>query len=137
MDLDRTIGIAASGLEAQSGRMRAIAENLANADSPAPQAGGEPYRRKIPTFASQFHADLDARVVGLGRIVRDRSALRRDYEPGNPATDAKGGYVRLPNANLLVEQIDMRGTQRCHEANLDVIGAARRMIARILDILRG
>ena len=35
MDFLKTISIAASGLKAQSGRMRVIAENIANADSTA------------------------------------------------------------------------------------------------------
>ena len=33
MDLIRSISIAASGLKAESGRMRVISENIANADS--------------------------------------------------------------------------------------------------------
>jgi flagellar basal-body rod protein FlgC len=136
MDLVRSISIAASGLKAQSGRMRVIAENLANADSTAPVPGGDPYRRKIPTFGSQFDQDLDARLVALGRIERDNAPFRQEYEPGNPAADARG-YVKLPNVNSLVEQMDMREAQRAYEANLNVVGAARRMIARTLDILRG
>jgi flagellar basal-body rod protein FlgC len=136
MDLIRSISIAASGLKAQSGRMRVIAENLANADSTAPVAGGDPYRRKIPTFGSELDQQLDARLVALGRIERDKAPFREEYEPGNPAADARG-YVKLPNVNSLVEQMDMREAQRAYEANLNVVGAARRMIARTLDILRG
>ena len=64
MDLLRSIGIAASGLKAESGRMRVISENLANADSTARTVGGDPYRRKIVTFDSQLDPDLDARTVG-------------------------------------------------------------------------
>ena len=135
MDLIRSISIAASGLKAESGRMRVIAENLANADSTSKTAGGDPYQRKVPTFESQFDQDLDARVVGLGRIRRDTTPFRTEYQPGNPSADAKG-FVKLPNVNPLVEQMDMREAQRAYEANLNLIGAARRMIARTLDILR-
>jgi flagellar basal-body rod protein FlgC len=136
MDLIRSISIAASGLRAESGRMRVIAENIANADSTSPVVGGDPYRRKVPTFGSEFDPELDAQVVSLGRIRRDASDFRLEYDPGNPSADAKG-YVKLPNVNPLVEQMDMREAQRAYEANLNVIGAARRMIARTLDILRG
>jgi flagellar basal-body rod protein FlgC len=136
LDLIKSISIAASGLRAESGRMRVIAENLANSDSTSPVPGGDPYRRKVPTFASRFDSDLDAQVVELGRIRRDVAPFRSDYDPGNPSADAKG-YVKLPNVNPLVEQMDMREAQRAYEANLNVIGAARRMIARTLDILRG
>ena len=136
MDLIRSITIAASGLKAESGRMRVISENIANADSTARTPGGDPYRRKIPTFDSQLDPDLDARTVSLGRIQRDTSSFRLDYQPGNPMADAKG-YVKMPNVNPLVEQMDMREAQHAYEANLNVIGAARRMIARTLDILKG
>jgi flagellar basal-body rod protein FlgC len=135
MDLVRSIAIAASGLKAESGRMRVISENLANADSTSPTPGGDPYRRKVPTFESQFDDDLDANVVGLGRIRRDTTPFRTVYEPGNPSADANG-YVKMPNVNPLIEQMDMREAQRAYEANLNLIGAARRMIARTLDILR-
>ena len=136
MDLVRSIAIAASGLKAQSGRMRVIAENLANADSTAPTPGGDPYRRKIPTFESPFDQASTRELVALGRIAARRAPFRQEYEPGNPAADASG-YVKLPNVNTLVEPMDMREAQRAYEANLNVIGAARRMIQRTLDILRG
>ena len=50
MDFLKSLAIAASGLRAQAGRMRVISENIANADSTAPRAGVDPYRRKIATF---------------------------------------------------------------------------------------
>ena len=42
--------IAASALRAQQGRMRVIAENMANANSTGSTPGAEPYRRQIPVF---------------------------------------------------------------------------------------
>ena len=135
MDFVKSIAIAASGLRAQAGRMRVISENIANADSTAQTPGGEPYRRKIPTFTSQLDRALDARVVGLARTRPDMSELQSKYQPNHPAADAKG-YVKYPNVNSLVELTDMREAQRSYEANLNVVGAARRMLQRTLDILR-
>jgi flagellar basal-body rod protein FlgC len=134
MDFVKSIAIAASGLRAQAGRMRVISENIANADSTAPRAGGDPYRRKIPTFSAEVDRALQANVVGLGRIRTDGSDFRSRYEPGHPAADARG-YVKYPNVNSLVEMTDMRDAQRSYEANLNVIGATRRMIQRTLAIL--
>ena len=74
-DFARSMGIATSGLRAQAGRMRVISENIANADSTAPTAGGDPYRRKVPTFSSELDRTLDAQVVALGK-VRARSHRR-------------------------------------------------------------
>lgn len=134
-DFMRSMGIATSGLRAQAGRMRVISENIANADSTAPTAGGDPYRRKVPTFSSQLDRALDAQVVSLGRVARDQSAFRVRYEPNNPAADAAGN-VKYPNVNSVVEMTDLRDAQRSYEANLNIIGATRRMIQRTLDILK-
>jgi flagellar basal-body rod protein FlgC len=134
VDFIKSIAIAASGLRAQAGRMRIISENIANADSTATQPGGDPYRRKIPTFRSEMDRALDASVVSLGRVRTDQSSFRMKLEPGNPAADANG-YVRYPNVNPLVEMTDMRDAQRSYEANLNVITATRRMIQRTLAIL--
>jgi flagellar basal-body rod protein FlgC len=135
MDFLKSISIAASGLRAQAGRMRVIAENIANADSTAARPGGEPFRRKIPTFRAEVDRTLDASIVGLGRMRTDASEFRSKYEPGHPAADVNG-YVKYPNVNPLIEMTDMREAQRSYEANLNVIGATRRMLQRTIDILR-
>src|ERR1700761_3285377 len=134
-DFVRSMGIATSALRAQSCRMRVISENIANADSTASTAGGDPYRRKVPTFSSELDHALDAQTVTLGKVVRDQSAFRVRHEPGNPAADANGD-VKYPNVNPLVEMTDMRDAQRSYEANLNIIHATRTMIQRTLDILK-
>jgi flagellar basal-body rod protein FlgC len=135
MDFLKSIAIAASGLRAQAGRMRIIAENLANADSTAAQPGADPYRRKVVTFRSEVDRALDAQVVTLGRVRTDPSDFRQKYEPGHPSADANGN-VKYPNVNSLIEMTDMREAQRSYEANVNVISASRRMIQRTLDILK-
>jgi flagellar basal-body rod protein FlgC len=135
MDLFKTLGIASSGLKAQSGRMKVISENMANADSTAPKAGADPYRRKIPTFWRKFDRDLGAETVQLGAVRKDMSAFKERFEPSNPVADAKG-MVKLPNINSLIETVDLREAQRSYEANLNIITATRRMISRTIDILR-
>lgn len=135
MDFLKTISVAASGLKAQSGRMRVIAENLANADSTAEKPGADPYRRKIPTFGRRFDRELEAHVVALGRVKPDQTPFRTKNEPGHPAADVNG-QVKLPNVNAVIETMDMREAQRSYEANLNLITATRRMITRTLEILR-
>ena len=135
MDFLKSLSIAASGLRAQAGRMRVIAENIANADSTAKTAGADPYRRKIPTFQSEIDRTLDARVVSLGRLKTDPTDFQSKYQPGHPAADASGN-VKYPNVNSLVEMTDMREAQRSYEANINVIGATRRMIQKTIEILK-
>jgi flagellar basal-body rod protein FlgC len=135
VDFLKSMAIAAAGLKAQSGRMRVIAENIANADSTAQRPGGNPYRRKIATFRSEMDRALEAQTVAMGKVRPDPTDFRTKYEPGHPAADAKG-YVQYPNVNSLVEMTDMREAQRSYEANLNVIGATRRMIQRTIDLLK-
>jgi flagellar basal-body rod protein FlgC len=135
VDFLKTMTIAASGLRAQAGRMRIISENIANADSTPSSPGADPYRRKVPTFKTELDRNLEARVVGLGKVGTDSSDFRLKYEPGHPQADANGN-VKYPNVNSLVEMTDMREAQRSYEANINVIGATRRMLQRTLDILK-
>ncbi len=135
MDFLKSISIAASGLRAQAGRMRIISENIANADSTAQSQGTDPFRRKIPTFRSEIDRALDARVVGIGPVRTDPSDFRLKHQPGHPAADSNGN-VKYPNVNPLIEMTDLRDAQRSYEANINVIGATRRMIQRTLDILK-
>jgi flagellar basal-body rod protein FlgC len=135
MDLMKSIAIAASGLRAQAGRMQVISENIANADSTPTQAGGDPYRRKVATFASEMDNALGARVVKLGSVKTDSSDFQVKNQPGHPAADPNGN-VKYPNVNSLIEMTDMRDAQRSYSANLNVINATRAMIQRTLDILK-
>lgn len=135
MDFLKSMMVAASGLKAQSGRMRVIAENIANASSTGKRPGDEPYQRKIPTFQSEFDREMGVRVVELGKILPDRTEFELRYQPGHPAANGEG-YVQMPNVNTLVEAVDMREAQRSYEANLNVVDATRKMMQRTLEILR-
>jgi len=136
MDFNSSLRIAATGLHAQTARMRVIAENIANADSAGKAPGDEPYRRRIPTFQTSYDAEVGGRVVEIGRLAYDMSDFTSRYEPGHPAAD-ESGFVQYPNVNTLVETVDMRQAQRSYEANLNVVTVTRQMLGRTLDILRG
>ena len=135
MDFFSALHISAYGMRAQSGRMRIIAENLANADSVSQSATGEPYRRKIAAMSSAFDRELNANVVQLIDPIPDQADFRLQFDPGNPRADA-AGYVRLPNVNALVEMMDMRDAQRSYEANIQALEGARSMLVRTVDLLR-
>lgn len=135
MDLHASVDVSASGLHAQALRMRVIAENLANADSVARTAGGDPYRRKVATFRSHLDRTIGATKVQVASITTDKSQFGKIYQPGNPAADG-AGYVQTPNVNGLIEMADMRAAQRSYQANLNAIEAARAMTARTLDLIK-
>ena len=134
MDLTTSMRVSASGLRAQSLRMRIIAENLANADSVAATPGGDPYRRRVASFRATLDKD-GGTGVQVRDIEPDKSAFTRVYQPGSPAADAKG-YVLTPNVNSLIETADMKAAQRSYEANLNAIEAAKTLTMRTIDLLK-
>lgn len=136
MDFMKSMFIAASGLKAQTGRMRVIAENIANADSTGTTPGADPYRRKVPTFTSSFDRQVDAELVKLGKVQEDQSDFKLRYEPNHPAANEQG-YVKMPNVTTLVEMADMQEATRSYEANLNVVRSSRSMMQKTLDILKG
>src|ERR1700742_4826820 len=136
MDLNTSMLLAASGMRAQSSRMRVIAENIANANSTSPTPSGDPYRRKVATINSTCDEQLGATVVEASKPQSDMSDFRQQYDPGNPAAD-KQGYVKLPNVNPLIEVMDMREAQQSYEADLNVMEATKSMLSRTVDLLKG
>lgn len=130
-----SLKIAASGLEAQSNRLRVVSENVANARSTGATPGSDPYRRKTVTFESEMDRMTGAELVRIGKYGNDRSDFTIEHDPGNPAADADG-YVKMPNVNMLVEMADMREANRSYEANLQVIKQARELINLTIDLLR-
>ncbi|MDQ0317591.1 flagellar basal body rod protein FlgC [Amorphus orientalis] len=129
--------LAGAGLEAQSARLRIVAENLANAQSTGSTQGADPYSRKTILFESKFDAALGAERVRVDAIVNDDDTpFRIEYDPGHPAADADGN-VKLPNVNMLMEMADMREATRSYEANLQMMKQARSMVSMTIDLLRG
>jgi flagellar basal-body rod protein FlgC len=136
MDLQSLLRIAGAGIDAQNTRLRAIAENIANADSAPSKPGEDPYRRKLVQFRNVLDKELGAPTVRADRMRLDQKAFPTRYDPHHPAADERG-YVRMPNVNTLIETMDMRQAQRSYEANLGVIEIAKSMISRTIEILRG
>ncbi len=135
MDLAQALSISAAGMDAQTKRLRVIAENLANQDSTGSFPGATPYQRKTTVFGSVMDRTLGAETVQVKSIVGDRSAFPQKYDPSNPAADATG-YVRTPNVNSFVEMMDMREAERSYSANLNVMQASRSMLTRVIDLLK-
>lgn len=133
-DISATLMAAASGLRAQTVRMRIAAENIANAESTGTTPGGDPFRRRIPIMQAETLADGVKGVLVTG-AQEDQSDFRLSYNPGHPAADANG-YVKMPNVSSLTEMMDMREASRAYEANLNMVDAARQMTSRTLDLLR-
>lgn len=135
MDISKALSISAAGMDAQTARLRVIAENLANQDTTGSTPGADPYRRKTITFESRMDQALGADTVRVKRVARDPSALPQRFDPSHPAADAQG-YVKTANVNTFVEVMDMREAQRTYTANLNVLETTRTMLSRTIELLR-
>ncbi len=123
-DLLTALSFAASGMEAQSMRLRHVSENISNADTPG-------YHRKLISFQQS----MDDGTVQAGPVTLDRSQLERIYDPGNPLADETGHYDGS-NVDLVIEMADAREAQRSYEANLKLFDQARQMTQGLFDLLR-
>ncbi len=135
MDMESALAISAHGMQAQTARLRVIAQNLANQDTTGGAPGAAPYRRKTISFRESFDRALGTETVGVARIGADPSAFPQRYDPSNPAADPRG-YVQTPNVNSFIEVMDMRAAQRGYDANLAVMQTTRGMLARTIEMLK-
>lgn len=71
--LTAALKVAASGLGAQSERLRVVSENLANAQSTGTTPGSDPYRRKTISFVSELDRASGSSTVEVNSIDRDPS----------------------------------------------------------------
>lgn len=122
------LSISASGLRAQSQRMRHISENIANLDTPG-------YRRKLIAFEPARDYGRATGAVQAGPVRLDRSALPQVYDPAHPMAGEDGFYLGS-NVDLIVEVADSREAGRSYEANLRVFEQTRQMGGALLDLLR-
>ena len=133
--LQTSLRIAASGLQAQSTRLRVVSENIANAQSTGPAAGANPYARKTVSFESAVDRATGANLVEVKSIGVDQAPFKLERDPGNPAADASG-MVKMPNVEVLVELADMREANRSYEANLQVAKQSADMLSQTVALMK-
>lgn len=131
--------LAASGLNAERGRMNVIASNLANARTTR-GVNGQPFRRQDPVF--------EARPVAAGSfdpVLRQLNEVRINgtrpdptpgqlvYEPGHPDANPQG-YVEYPNVNVVTEMVNLMTASRAYEAGVTSIESIKAMARSALKI---
>lgn len=158
-----SVNISAFGLSAMRRRLDAVASNLANVETTRVDGGG-PYQRRIvamrqspraPLFPSllreesgklttthPYHIDgyrlpdLQAELrtpVVAAETRATNEPPRLAYDPAHPDADERG-YVAYPNINVVQEMVDMITASRAYEANVTVIGAAKEIAKKALEI---
>ena len=126
----QTLALSGSGMDAQARRLRHIAENIANADTPG-------FRRKTVAFEAVHNPGPagSAAAVRAGPVRLDPRPLPLIHDPGHAMADASGHYEGS-NVDVIIEVADAREAQRSYEANLRMFDQARQMSQALLDLLR-
>ncbi len=120
--------ISASGMEAQARRMRHVAENIANADTPG-------YRRKTIEFRAEADRASGLHRVTTGPVQLDRRDLPLVYDPGHAMAD-ENGFYQSSTVDVMIEVADAREASRSYEANLRLFDQTRQMTQSLLELLR-
>ena len=126
-DLSIALGVTAGALKTQAARLRHVAENISNADTPG-------YHRKMISFRTETDGEGVTRVRP-GDLQLDRSDLRSIYDPAHPLADDTGHYDGS-NVDVMIEIADAREAQRSYEANLKMFDQTRQMSSALMELLR-
>ncbi|MBB97797.1 MAG: flagellar basal body rod protein FlgC [Rhodobacteraceae bacterium] len=126
-DFSTALTVTAGALRTQATRLRHVAENISNTDTPG-------YRRKMITFRSETTPE-GVSTVKPGRVQLDKSDLREIYDPSHPLADDSGNYEGS-NVDVMIEVADAREAQRSYEANLKMFDQTRQMSAGLMELLR-
>lgn len=135
MDLVNSLYVAASGMEAQSERLKIVAQNIANADNVGMKPGDTPYRRQVISFHNVLDKEMGVDKVKVRKVGKDDSDFQAKYDPNHPAADDKG-YIFLPNVNVMVETGDLKEAQRSYEANVNVVEVTKSMLQNTIGLIR-
>jgi flagellar basal-body rod protein FlgC len=133
----KVFDVAGSGMSAQNLRMNLVASNLANVDAVS-SSTDETYRSRQPVFQAVLDqhnpqgATNGVRMVG---VVESPAPLTRDYAPHHPMADPEG-YIYRPNVNPVEEMANMISASRSYQNNVEVINAARQMLAALINLGR-
>ena len=144
MSIFQSFNISASGMTAERFRTDIIAQNIANVNTTKTE-NGQPYRRKIVTFAekevtpfSKFYSASKNALVGNGvkvsKVTEDTTTdFIMEYDPSNPDAD-ENGYVSYPNVNTVTEMTNLISSTRAYEANATAFDASKNMALTGLSI---
>lgn len=130
-----TLDIGASALVAQRARLDTIAANVAHMNTTEDEAGKpNPYRRRFVVFRAGQEGDASRPGVHVASVMQDPSPFRKAYEPGHPDADADG-YVKYPNIDMAVEQVNALEASRAYEANITAMEVTKAMLNASLRII--
>ena len=135
MSMLNIFNVAGSAVSAQSQRLNAVANNLANADTVA-GPDGQSFKARQVMFQSVQMGEMGAAGVKVSQITEDQSPGRRVHDPKHPQADAEG-YVTYSNVNAVEEMVNMISASRSYQNNVEVMNTAKTLLLKTLQMGQG
>lgn len=134
-----SLDISTSGMVAERARFASIAANIANRDTLVDADGKyNPYRRRQVMFApgDPSAGTAEGRKLGVhvAQVMINQEALIEKHDPNHPFADERG-YVKVPDINPVVEQLNAMEAVRSYEANVQAAEATKSMLSSALRLL--
>lgn len=128
-----SIGIALSGLTAQTRRLDASASNVANVRSTGavPATDGTAEGKRAP-YQPLAVAQTDANPGTRATFTPITPAYLQEYAPDDGAANGDG-MVAAPNVDLATERINQMAASRAYGANIAVVRTQDEMLTSLLD----
>lgn len=128
-----SIGIALSGLTAQTRRLDASASNVANVRSTGavPTTDGTAEGKPAP-YQPLAVAQTDANPGTRATFTPITPAYLQDYAPDDSAANGDG-MVAAPNVDLATERVNQMAASRAYGANIAVVRTQDEMLTSLLD----
>ena len=138
MSFNNIYRVSGSAMTAQTIRLKAIASNLANAESPAASAAAV-YKARSPVFSAVYSPrsatnprGVNGAQVQVLDVVETGGSIQR-YEPNHPLANPQG-YVFYPAVNVVSEMADMMSASRSFETNVEVLNSVKSMQQSVLRL---
>ncbi len=128
-----SIGIALSGLTAQTRRLDASASNVANVRSTGavPTNDGTAEGKRAP-YQPLAVAQTDANPGTRATYTPITPAYLQEYAPDDSAANG-AGMVAAPNVDLAIERVNQMSASRAYGANIAVVRTQDQMLTSLLD----
>ena len=128
-----SIGIALSGLTAQTRRLDASASNVANVRSTGavPTTGGAADGKPV-AYQPLAVAQTDGNPGTRASFTPITPAYLQEYAPDDAAANGDG-MVAAPNVDLATERVNQMAANRAYGANIAVVRTQDQMLTSLLD----
>jgi len=138
MSMFQIFSISGSAVSSQSQRLNVVASNLANVDTVAGPDGAAYKARQVVFQTALVGASDDQGSAGVkvSNITEDQAPGRRVLDPHHPQADADG-YVTYSNVNAVEEMVNMISASRSYQNNIEVMGTAKSLLLKTLQLGQG